>query len=292
MIRNATTLVSNALKKFEENSNKNGIKGVPTGFKDLDSITSGLQEGNLIIIASRPGMGGSLLATSIVKNAAINNGQAVAFFSLENSSHYYITKMIASETGMSLDMLRDGRLEPHEWELLNLKLDGLSKSQIYMEDALLSFSDLKIKATELVENKNVKLIVFDSLQSIWMSDSPTKSHEEKIVETTKYLKILAKELQVPIIALSQIAEEAEEKEGSSMRPLLSDLEESESEAMVQMADVILFVYRPEYYGVSEWEDGSSSEGQAELILAKHKNGGLDNMRVRFRGYLAEFSDLP
>ena len=288
MIKSAKILVDNALEKFEESANNNGITGIQTGFKKLDVLTNGWQAGDFIIIAARPGMGKSQFLFSMIKNIAIHNGDAVAFFSLEYSSHRIITKMISSETGITIQRLEKGMLDPQEWERINLKINNLYKSPIYIEDDLLSFSDFKEKASMLVANYDVKLIVFDCIQYYRFSDLLSRSREEAILEITQNLRNLAKELQVPIITTSEISRQVECREDSN-RPILSDLRESE--LIEPLADIVCLIYRPEYYGISEWEDGSSSEGQAELILAKHRNGGLDNIRLKFTGYLGEFSDL-
>lgn len=290
MVKNAKNLVENALKIFEENSNKDSITGVSSGFKKLDELTYGWQSGDLIVIAGRLGMGVKSFAMSMIKKIAIDNNEAVALFSTQNTSHYHITRMISGITGLSASKLNRGRLELHEWQRTKLKLDKLSNSPIYIEDTLLSFSDFRTEATNLVRNKNVKIIVFDSLQSFTDIDFPLRNKEEEIVKITLGLKALARELNIPIIALSQVSIDVECREGSK-RPKLSDLHKSD--IIEQIADIVGFIYRPEYYGEIEWDDNEqmSCLGQAEFILAKHKHGGLDNIRLKFTGHLTKFSDL-
>ncbi|NNC70731.1 MAG: replicative DNA helicase, partial [Flavobacteriaceae bacterium] len=287
----AEGLVSQALKKIEEISSKEGMSGVPTGFTKLDSLTSGWQQSDLVIIAARPGMGKTAFVMSMAKNMAIDFDIPVAIFSLEMSSVQLITRMISSETGISSGKLRKGDLMPHEWEQLNVKVKNLSKAPIFIDDTpSLSIFDLRAKARRLASQHDVKLIVIDYLQ-LMTAGTTTKSsgnREQEISTISRNLKALAKELNLPVIALSQLSR-AVETRGGSKRPLLSDLRESG--AIEQDADIVSFIYRPEYYGQTEWDDEERTpcEGQAEFIVAKHRNGGLDNIRLKFTGHLAQFS---
>jgi len=290
MIKSSKELVEEALNIFEENSTKNGIIGVPSGFKKLDELTYGWQPGELIIIGGRPGMGKTAFALSMIRNIAVQFNQAVAVFSLGKSSVQIITRMISSETGIPSGKLRKGNLEPYEWEMLNMKLDNLSNSPIYIDDtSSLSIADLKTKVSKLVTQQNVKLIIIDYLQLMTNNDLTT-NREEEIASISRNLKILAKELNISIITLSQLSRDIELR-GGSKRPMLSDL--LRSGAIEQNADIVMFLYRPDYYGFTEWDDEEHTpcEGQAELMVAKHKNGGLDNIRLKFTGYLAKFSNL-
>ena len=289
----AEGLVSQALKKIEEISSKEGMSGIPTGFTKLDSLTSGWQQSDLVIIAARPGMGKTAFVMSMAKNMAIDFDIPVAIFSLEMSSVQLITRMISSETGISSGKLRKGDLQPHEWEQLNVKVKNLSKAPIFIDDTpSLSIFDLRAKARRLASQHDVKVIVIDYLQ-LMTAGTATKSsgnREQEISTISRNLKALAKELNLPVIALSQLSR-AVETRGGSKRPLLSDLRESG--AIEQDADIVSFIYRPEYYGHTEWDDEERTpcEGQAEFIVAKHRNGGLDNIRLKFTGHLAQFSNL-
>ncbi len=286
----ADSLVQQSITKIQEISTKEGMSGLATGFTKLDALTSGWQPSDLIIIAARPGMGKTAFVISMAKNMAIDFNHAVAVFSLEMSSVQLITRMISSETGLTSEKLRKGNLEPHEWEQLNVKVKKLSDAPIFIDDTpALSIFDLRAKARRLVSQHNVRILVIDYLQLMTAGGSGG-NREQEISTISRNLKALAKELSVPVIALSQLSR-AVETRGGSKRPLLSDLRESG--AIEQDADIVSFIFRPEYYGMTEWDDDDHSpcEGQGEFIVAKHRNGGLDNIRLKFTGHLAKFSDL-
>ncbi|MCG1037628.1 replicative DNA helicase [Polaribacter sargassicola] len=287
----AGSLVKQALKKIQEIGNKEGMSGLATGFTKLDALTSGWQPSDLVIIAARPGMGKTAFVISMAKNMAIDFNHGVAIFSLEMSSVQLITRMISSETGLTSEKLRKGNLEPHEWEQLNVKVKRLSDAPIFIDDTpSLSVFDLRAKARRLVSQHDVKILVIDYLQLMTAGGKAGGNREQEISMISRNLKALAKELSVPVIALSQLSR-AVETRGGSKRPLLSDLRESG--AIEQDADIVSFIFRPEYYGMTEWDDDDHSpcEGQGEFIVAKHRNGGLDNIRLKFTGHLAKFSDL-
>ncbi|MDB4297121.1 replicative DNA helicase [Flavobacteriaceae bacterium] len=285
------SLVRQALKKIEEIGGKDGMSGLATGFTKLDALTSGWQPSDLIIIAARPGMGKTAFVISMAKNMAIDFGHAVAVFSLEMSSVQLITRMISSETGLSSEKLRRGTLEPHEWEQLNVKVKNLSEAPIFIDDTpSLSIFDLRAKARRLKSQHDIKIVVIDYLQLMTAGGSANGNREQEISLISRNLKALAKELNIPVIALSQLSRSVETR-GGSKRPLLSDLRESG--AIEQDADIVSFIFRPEYYGMTEWDDDDHTpcEGQGEFIVAKHRNGGMDNIRLKFTGHLAKFSDL-
>ncbi|UMB61241.1 replicative DNA helicase [Lutibacter sp. A80] len=287
----AQGLVTQAIKKIQEISNKSGMSGVATGFTRLDELTSGWQPSDLVILAARPGMGKTAFVMSMAKNMAIDFGTPAAIFSLEMSSVQLITRMISSETGISSGKLRKGNLEPHEWEQLNVKVKNLSKAPIFIDDTpSLSIFDLRAKARRLASQHGIKIIIIDYLQLMTAGSSSNGNREQEISTISRNLKALAKELSIPVIALSQLSR-AVETRGGSKRPLLSDLRESG--AIEQDADIVSFIFRPEYYGLTEWDDEERTpcEGQAEFIVAKHRNGGLENIRLKFTGHLAQFSNL-
>jgi len=287
----AQTLVSQAIKKIEEISKQEGMSGVATGFTKIDALTSGWQPSDLIIIAARPGMGKTAFVMSMAKNMAIRFDIPVAIFSLEMSSVQLIMRMISSETGLTSEKLRKGNLQPHEWEQLNVKVKNLTKAPIFIDDTpSLSIFDLRAKARRLVSQHGVKVIIIDYLQLMTAGATSGGNREQEISTISRNLKALAKELNVPVITLSQLSR-AVETRGGVKRPLLSDLRESG--AIEQDADIVTFIYRPEYYGLQEWDDEERTpcEGQAEFIFAKHRNGGLDNIKLKFTGHLAQFSDL-
>ena len=237
-------------------------------------------------------MGKTALTLSMAKNIAVNQNIPVAFFSLEMASVQLITRLISSETELSSEKLRTGRLEKHEWEALNVKVKGLEKAPLYIDDTpSLSIFDLRAKARRLSSQYGIKLIVIDYLQLMTAGSSQKGGNrEQEISMISRNLKALAKELNVPVIALSQLSR-AVETRGGSKRPILSDLRESG--AIEQDADIVSFIYRPEYYKIDEWDDEerSPTEGQAEFIIAKHRNGGLDSIRLKFTGHLGKFDNL-
>ena len=288
----AQSLVIQAKKKIEEISNKEGLSGIPTGFDKLDKLTSGWQPSDLIIVAARPGMGKTALTLTMARNIAVDFNNPVAFFSLEMSSVQLITRLISSETGLSSEKLRTGKLEKHEWEQLNVKVKTLEKAPLYIDDTpSLSIFDLRAKARRLASQYGIKMIMIDYLQLMTAGGSQKGGNrEQEISMISRNLKALAKELNVPVIALSQLSR-AVETRGGSKRPLLSDLRESG--AIEQDADIVSFIYRPEYYKIDEWDDEerSPTEGQGEFIVAKHRNGGLENIRLKFIGHLGKFDNL-
>ena len=288
----AQNLVMLAKKKIEEIANKDGLSGVTSGFEKLDLLTSGWQPSDLIIIAARPGMGKTALTLSMARNMAVTMQTPVAFFSLEMSSVQLITRLISSETGLTSEKLRTGKLADHEWKQLNVKVGDLEKAPLFIDDTpALSIFDLRAKARRLASQHDIKLIIVDYLQLMTAgTTSKAGNREQEISSISRNLKSLAKELDIPVIALSQLSR-AVETRGGTKRPQLSDLRESG--AIEQDADIVSFIYRPEYYGIEEWDDEehSSSIGQAELIIAKHRNGGLDNIRMKFIANLGKFEDL-
>jgi replicative DNA helicase len=288
----AQNLVIQAKKRIEEIAKRDGLSGVATGFEKLDALTSGWQPSDLIIIAARPGMGKTALTLSMARNIAVTQQTPVAFFSLEMSSVQLITRLISAETGLSSEKLRTGKLASHEWEQLNVKVGDLERAPLFIDDTpSLSIFDLRAKARRLSSQHGIKLIVVDYLQLMTAGTSNKAGNREQEISTiSRNLKALAKELDIPVIALSQLSR-AVETRGGTKRPLLSDLRESG--AIEQDADIVSFIYRPEYYGIDEWDDDerTPSEGQAEFIVAKHRNGGLDNIRLKFIGHLGKFDNL-
>ena len=287
----AQSLVIQAKNKIESISNKKGLSGIPSGFNKIDKLTAGWQQSDLVIIAARPGMGKTALALSMASNIAIENKIPLAFFSLEMSSIQLITRMISSETGLDSNKLRTGKLEKHEWEQLNIRVKNLEKAPLFIDDTpSLSIFDLRAKARRLVSQKDVKIIIVDYLQLMTAGGNMKIGNREQEISTiSRNLKALAKELNIPIIALSQLSRLVEGR--TSKRPLLSDLRESG--AIEQDADIVSFIYRPEYYKIDTWDDNdrSSTEGEAEFIVSKHRNGGLENIRIRFIPSLGKFEDL-
>ena len=289
----AQNLVIQAKNRIEEIGNREGsLSGISTGFEKLDRLTSGWQPSDLIIIAARPGMGKTALALSMARNISVQKKIPVAFFSLEMSSVQLITRLISAETGLSSDKLRTGKLAQHEWQQLNVKVSDLESAPLYIDDsAALTIFELRAKARRLASAHDIKLIVIDYLQLMNLGSSNKAGNREQEISTiSRNLKALAKELNIPVIALSQLSR-AVETRGGTKRPILSDLRESG--AIEQDADIVSFLYRPEYYGINEWDDDmkTPSEGQGEFIVAKHRNGALDSIKLKFVANLGKFEDI-
>ena len=289
----AQNLVIQAKNRIEEIGNREGsLSGISTGFEKLDRLTSGWQPSDLIIVAARPGMGKTALALSMARNISVQKKIPVAFFSLEMSSVQLITRLISAETGLSSDKLRTGKLAPHEWQQLNMKVSDLESAPLYIDDsAALTIFELRAKARRLASAHDIKLIVIDYLQLMNLGSSNKAGNREQEISTiSRNLKALAKELNIPVIALSQLSR-AVETRGGTKRPILSDLRESG--AIEQDADIVSFLYRPEYYGITEWDDDmkTPSEGQGEFIVAKHRNGALDSIKLKFVANLGKFEDI-
>ncbi len=290
--QSAEDLVIAAKKKIEEISKKEGLSGIASGFGEIDRLTSGWQPSDLIIVAARPGMGKTAFTLSMARNISVENNMPVAFFSLEMSAIQLITRLISSETGLNSEKLRTGKLEKFEWELLNVKVTNLENAPLYIDDTpSLSIFELRAKARRLSSQFGIKLIVVDYLQLMTLGSSQKSGNREQEISTiSRNLKALAKELDIPIIALSQLSR-AVELRGGTKRPILSDLRESG--AIEQDADIVSFLYRPEYYKIDEWDDEERSPalGQAEFIVAKHRNGGLSSIKLKFINSLGKFENL-
>jgi len=283
-------LISMAIEQIELARKKtDGLSGVPSGFSQLDRLTSGWQKSDLVILAARPGMGKTAFILSMARYMAVECKIGVAFFSLEMSALQLITRLISSETELPNDKLRKGSLEEHEWEQLQSKVAKLSDAPLYIDDTpALSIFELKAKCRRLKSQHDIQIIYIDYLQ-LMSTDGDNKGNREQEISTiSRSLKSLAKELNVPVIALSQLSR-AVETRGGNKRPMLSDLRESG--AIEQDADMVLFIYRAEYYKILEDESGNSTMGTAEVIVAKHRNGALEDIKLRFQDRFAKFSDF-
>ncbi len=270
-----------------------GLTGIPTGFTALDRVTSGWQKSDLVIIAARPGMGKTAFIVSAMRNAAVDFNKAVAIFSLEMSSIQLVNRLISAEAELESDKIKKGNLEDYEWEQLIHKTAKLSDAPIFIDDTpALTILELRAKARKLVAQHGVELIIIDYLQLMSGDNSRggggQGNREQEIAAISRSLKNIAKELNIPIIALSQLSR-AVEVRGGDKRPQLSDLRESGS--IEQDADMVLFLYRPEYYGITADEDGNSVQGVGEVIIAKHRNGSLDTSKLKFIGKFTKFCDL-
>ncbi|MDR3246571.1 MAG: replicative DNA helicase [Prevotellaceae bacterium] len=283
-------VIENAIHDMEISSaREDGFSGVPSGFTSLDRITSGWQPSDLIIVAARPSMGKTAFVLSMARSIAVDFNKGVAFFSLEMEAVQLAKRLMVSETGLSSDKIKNGKLEDHEWYQLETKIQALSAAPLYIDDTpALSIYEFRSKARRLVQNHEIKLIVIDYLQLMTGPPETKGMREQEVSAISRSLKAIAKELSVPIIALSQLNRSVETRSGNK-RPQLSDLRESG--AIEQDADLVAFIHRPEYYGFIEDEEGNSLIGIAEIILAKHRNGAVGDVKLRFRSEEVKFYDL-
>ena len=284
---NMTDLVSKSISQIEHaRRQESGITGVPSGFAELDKTTAGWQRSDLIVIAARPGMGKTAFVLSLARNAAVMAKKPVAVFSLEMSSVQLAHRLISSETELNSEKLRKGTLADHEWEQLNSLVKNISQAPIYIDDTpALSVFDLRSKCRRLKAQHNIEMIIIDYIQLMRSEvDSRFGNREQEISNISRSLKSIAKELNVPVIALSQMNRSVEAR--LDKRPMLSDLRESG--AIEQDADMVCFIYRPEYYGLVEDSEGNPTAGLAEIIIAKHRNGALRDVKVRFIDRFAKF----
>ena len=294
-------VVQEAIIEIESLRGKEGgLTGIPSGFSKLDRVTSGFQKSELIIIAARPGMGKTAFALSVARNACMANTEklrGVAIFSLEMSSRQLVTRMISAEAEIESDKLKKGTLADHEWQQLNSKIAKLSDAPIFIDDTpAISVFELRAKCRRLKQQSNIEMIIVDYLQLMRGDDANNKNgnREQEVSYISRSLKALAKELDVPIIALAQLSRQSEKRGSGSTpgtqtgRPILSDLRESGS--IEQDADMVMFIYRPDYYKLQEWDDGTPCEGEAEIMIAKHRNGELAHVRLRFIGKYTKFAE--
>jgi len=284
-------LIVEAKKQIEiAGQQPDGLSGIPSGFTELDRMTAGWQRSDLLILAARPGMGKTALVLALARNAAVDFKKPVALFSLEMSRTQLVMRLISGETELGNEKLKRGKLENHEWHQLDTRVRELSEAPIFIDDTpALSIFELRAKARRLKANHNIQMIIIDYLQLMTAgSDVKGGNREQEISMISRSLKGIAKELDIPVIALSQLSRNVEQR-GSSKVPQLSDLRESG--AIEQDADMVMFIYRPEYYQIAETEDGRSTAGMAEIHIAKHRNGALGAVTLRYIANLAKFANF-
>jgi replicative DNA helicase len=283
------TLIKEAVENIEKAKTMEGhMSGVPSGFTALDRMTSGWQPSDLVIIAARPGMGKTAFVLSMARNIAVDFKRPVAVFSLEMSAIQLVTRLIASETMLPAQKLRRGTLEDHEWHQLNAKVKTLEDAKLLIDDTpALTIFELRAKCRRLKAQYDIQMAVIDYLQLMSGGGENRGNREQEISNISRSLKSLAKELNIPIIALSQLSR-AVETRGGSKKPILSDLRESG--AIEQDADMVIFIYRPEYYKILVDEQGNSTQGLAEINIAKHRNGKVGEVYLRFIEDFALFMD--
>ncbi|MBO4564562.1 MAG: replicative DNA helicase [Bacteroidaceae bacterium] len=292
-------VLNEAYKMIEEAAhNTDGISGISSGFYQLDEITNGWQRSDLIIIAARPAMGKTAFVLSMAKNIAIDSRVPVAMFSLEMSNVQLVNRLLVNVCEIPSEKLRSGQLAPYEWQQLSVKMQALYGAPLYVDDTpSLSVFELRTKARRLVREHGVQLILIDYLQLMNASGMSYNSRQEEVSTISRNLKALAKELNIPIIALSQlnrgvenrIAGAATEEQKDTHRPQLADLRESG--AIEQDADMVCMIHRPEYYGIMKDTHNRSLKGIAEIIIAKHRNGKTGDVKLRFVGEFARFANM-
>ena len=291
-VQSSKDILAHALMQIEEASkNTSAFNGVPSGFMALDRVTLGWQLSDLIIVAARPSMGKTAFVLSMARNMAVDHEQGVAFFSLEMSAVQLMMRLIIAETGLSGNDVKSGRLTPEQWRHLESATKPLGAAPLYIDDTpALSVFEFRSKARRLKIHNDIKIIMIDYLQLMTGGPQAAKggNREQEVSFISRTLKAIAKELNVPIIALSQLNRSTELR-GGSKRPQLSDLRESG--AIEQDADIVAFIHRPEYYGINQDENGMPTAGMAELIIAKHRNGAVTDVKLRFLKDQARFADI-
>lgn len=262
---------------------KGHITGIPTGFSDLDYKTAGLHDSDLVLVAARPAMGKSAFALNIATNAAVKAKVPVVIFNLEMSKEQLVNRILCSEAMVDSNKVRTGQIEEEDWVKLATALGPLSEAPIYIDDTPgISIMEIRTKCRKLKLEKNIGLVVIDYLQLIQGSGKRNSSREQEISEISRSLKILAKELQLPVIALSQLSRAAEQR--TDHRPMLSDLRESG--AIEQDADIVMFLYRDDYYN-----EDSEKKNIAEVIMAKHRGGSTGTVELLWLGNYTKFANI-
>lgn len=281
------SVINEVMSDIQERQSSTGLSGVPSGFPTLDRITQGWQPSDLIILAARPSVGKTAFSLNIARNAAVDHHIPVAFFSLEMSSSQLAKRLVVSETGLSADKIKGAiKLEDWEWDQLEYKIRDLSKAPLYIDDTPgLPLMEFRTKAKNLVKNKKVRLIIVDYLQLMQGPAELRGMREQEVAAISRTLKATAKELNIPIIALSQLSRQAVQRTGGSGKPQLSDLRESGS--IEQDADMVLFIHRPDYIGLS---DNPEDKEKTQVIIAKHRNGETRDIDMVFKSERVKFME--
>lgn len=288
-----SSALATAINRIDQlRTSKEDISGVPSGFNNLDRITYGWQPTDLIILAARPSVGKTALALNLARNAALHpvKPTAVGFFSLEMSAAQLVQRILSAESEIMMEKIARGKLEDHEYaQLHNKGIARLEKAPIYIDDtAALNIFEFRAKARRLVNKHHVGMIIIDYLQLMSGSgDNRNNNREQEISTISRNLKALAKELNIPIIALSQLNRAVETRKESKI-PVLADLRESG--AIEQDADMVMFIYRPEYYENYSNENGESTRGETHIKIAKHRNGALDTIKLRALLHIQKFEE--
>lgn len=287
-VQNIGSLINQAIENLEKKQAISGLSGVPSGFVSLDTITMGWQPSDLIILAARPSVGKTAFSLNLARNAAVDHKMPVAFFSLEMAAIQLVNRLITSESGLPSDKIKGGlKLEPYEWQQLEDKIKALSAAPLYIDDTpSMPLMEFRTKAKNLVKNKGVKLIIIDYLQLIQGPAELRGMREQEVAAISRTLKATAKELNVPIIALSQLSRQAVTRQGGGGKPQLSDLRESGS--IEQDADMVIFIHRPDYIGLS---DNEADKEKTQIIIAKHRNGQTCDIDMLYKGDQLRFVEM-
>ncbi|MDD6252725.1 MAG: replicative DNA helicase [Bacteroidales bacterium] len=286
-VQDVGSVLKTALDELEELQGQSGISGVPSGYAVLDKYTLGWQKSNLIILGARPSVGKTAFALNVLRNAAVDNNMPVAIFSLEMSAIELVKRLMTSESGLEADKIKGGvKLVPQDWDQLEYSLKALAKAPIYIDDTPgISIMEFRTKAKRLVKSKGVRFIVVDYLQLMQGPPELRGMREQEVAAISRMLKGTAKELEIPIMALSQLSRNSVQRGNSNNRPMLSDLRESGS--IEQDADIVLFVHRPDAIGLG---DTVEDKEYTEIIIAKNRNGQIDTIPMKFKGSQLRFVD--
>ena len=277
-----STLMESTLDEIEALADRGVMSGVPTGFRDLDELTNGLHPGQMIIIAARPGVGKSTLGLDLARAAAIGNGLTTAFFSLEMTKSEIVMRLISAETQIELQDIRKGQVNEEKWSRIAARTSAVSSAPLFIDDSPnLTMMEIRAKARRLKQRHDLKLVIVDYLQ-LMTSGKRVESRQLEVSEFSRQMKLLAKELDVPVVALSQLNRSPEQR--TDKKPMLSDLRESGS--LEQDADVVILLHRDDLYNAN-----SERAGEADFIVAKHRNGQTKTIPVVFQGHYSRFVDM-
>ncbi len=284
-VQEVGSIINDAMREIERNQNNDGLSGVPSGFPTLDKVTQGWQKSDLIILAARPSVGKTAFALNLARNAAVDHHMPVAVFSLEMSALQLVMRLMTTESGLPADKLKGGaKLAPWDWQQLETRLAALSKAPLYIDDTpSIPLMEFRTKVKRLVKSKDVRLVIVDYLQLMQGPVELRGLREQEVAAISRTLKATAKELNVPIIALSQLSRNAVQRTGGTGKPQLSDLRESGS--IEQDADMVIFIHRPDYMGLGESPEGKEA---TQIIIAKHRNGEVRDIDMLFKSEQVRF----
>ena len=284
-VQDVGSVINDAMKEIEKNQTTTGLSGVPSGFPSLDRITRGWQNSDLIILAARPSVGKTAFALNLARNAAVDHHIPVAIFSLEMSALQLVMRLMTTESGFASDKLKGGtRIEPYEWPELEQRIASLAKAPLYIDDTpSIPLMEFRAKVKRLVKSKDVRLVIVDYLQLMQGPAELRGLREQEVAAISRTLKATAKELNIPIIALSQLSRNAVQRTGGTGKPQLSDLRESGS--IEQDADMVIFIHRPDFVGLGESPAGKET---TQIVIAKHRNGEVCDLDMLFKADQVRF----